>query len=117
LGVHIPARLQRSAWKTVRDKVVARDGRKCQDCGKDLSSVPRWLTEVHHIAPKAKGGSDHPCNLKTLCVMCHRRYTDDMTLAACEAYRSNDLYRVAENFRTGYWSEGRETRLADHDKP
>jgi len=104
-GAHIPERLQRAAWKIIRSMVVARDGEICQDCGKDLSSVPSWLTEVHHIVPKARGGSDHPSNLKTLCTMCHRRYTDEMAMARSEAHERGDRFRTAEEFRTGYWSE------------
>jgi 5-methylcytosine-specific restriction protein A len=107
LGDQIPAQLHRSAWRAVRDRVVARDGRRCQECGKELGSVPAWLTEVHHIVPKAKGGSDHPSNLMTLCVMCHRRHTDEMAMADWESLKSLDRYRIAERFQEGYWSEER----------
>lgn len=107
LGEHIPEGLRRSAWKTVRERVIARDGRRCQDCRKDLSAVPNWLTEVHHVVPKIQGGSDHPRNLKTLCAMCHRRYTDDMVMAAHATLAHRDEYHIAEDFQRGYWSEGR----------
>ena len=73
LGGHLPGRMRSSAWRTVREKVVERDARRCRRCGKDLAAVPAWLTEVHHIVPRCEGGSDHPSNLVTLCVMCHKR--------------------------------------------
>lgn len=107
LGEHIPEHLRRSVWKVVRDRVVVRDERRCQECGKDLSSVPGWLTEVHHIVPKVMGGSDHPSNLKTLCIMCHRRHTDEMSMIFNESLRGRDCYRIAERFQEGYWSEER----------
>ena len=34
--------------------------------------------EVHHIIPRAKGGTDHPANLKLVCQKCHRKYTDEL---------------------------------------
>jgi 5-methylcytosine-specific restriction endonuclease McrA len=75
VGRHLPGTMRASAWRAVRGKVVERDGRRCRICGKDLASVPAWLTEVHHIVPRCEGGGDHPSNLVTLCVMCHKRAT------------------------------------------
>jgi hypothetical protein len=83
LAEGLPEKIWSSAWRIVRGRVVERDGHRCRACGKDLRGVPGWVTEVHHIRPRAEGGSDHPSNLLTLCVMCHKRIT-----AACMLERA-----------------------------
>lgn len=45
----------------------ARDGYKCQCCGKKNCRL-----EVHHLLPRSRGGSDRLTNLITLCSDCHR---------------------------------------------
>lgn len=45
----------------------ARDGYKCQRCGKKNCRL-----EVHHLLPRSRGGSDKLANLITLCSDCHR---------------------------------------------
>jgi hypothetical protein len=74
----MPPALKASGWKEVRRRVLARDGFHCQECNKPLADVPSWFTEVHHIVPRERGGSDHPSNLKTLCLVCHRAYTNEL---------------------------------------
>lgn len=108
----LPEPLRRQAWKLVREKVIERDGWRCQDCGKDLRAVPAWLTEVHHIVPRSRSGSDHPRNLKTLCTMCHRRYTDGMLMGAAPARQGPCV--SMEDFERSYWSEERAIR---HQNP
>ena len=44
----------------------ARDGYKCQCCGKKNCRL-----EVHHLIPRSRGGSDKLANLITLCTDCH----------------------------------------------
>jgi HNH endonuclease len=44
----------------------ARDGYKCQRCGKKNCRL-----EVHHLLPRSRGGSDKLANLITLCSDCH----------------------------------------------
>lgn len=44
----------------------ARDGYKCQCCGKKNCRL-----EVHHLLPRNRGGSDKLANLITLCTDCH----------------------------------------------
>jgi 5-methylcytosine-specific restriction endonuclease McrA len=73
--------MRASAWRMIRSGVIERDGGRCRICGKDLSTVPSWLTEVHHVRPKAEGGLDLPSNLITLCVMCHKRITAEALLS------------------------------------
>lgn len=72
-----PRSMRERAWRRVRGAVIDRDARTCRDCGKDLMKYPGWYTEVHHIIAVVDGGSDHPSNLITLCVECHRALTDD----------------------------------------
>ena len=52
----------------VRRKVMARDGYRCLTPG---CGAARFL-EVHHVVPRAEGGSNKPDNLVTLCSACHR---------------------------------------------
>jgi 5-methylcytosine-specific restriction protein A len=61
--------------------------------------LPKWYTEVHHIVPRVHGGGDHPSNLKTLCVECHRKYTDEMLLSRIE--RTDEAYQAAKLFKKG----------------
>jgi len=83
----VPKMMRASAWRMIRGGVIERDGGVCRLCGKDLSNVPSWLTEVHHIRPKCEGGTDHPSNLVTLCVMCHRRITSEAASAESGVHR------------------------------
>ncbi|MCX7596799.1 MAG: HNH endonuclease [Fischerella sp.] len=54
-----------SSWREIRSKVLQRDNRKCQVCGKEYSG------QVHHIIPKSKGGTNDLSNLILLCGRCH----------------------------------------------
>jgi hypothetical protein len=51
-----------------RADILRRDGRKCQCCGQEKG--PSEL-EIHHVLPRAEGGSDYERNLITLCRDCH----------------------------------------------
>jgi hypothetical protein len=51
-----------------RRAILERDGYRCQSCGEPHQS--RFL-EVHHVTPRANGGSDAITNLVTLCIKCH----------------------------------------------
>jgi ATP-dependent DNA helicase RecQ len=48
--------------------VLARDGYCCTRCHERR---PAHELDVHHIIPRALGGTDHPANLTTLCDGCH----------------------------------------------
>jgi RNA-directed DNA polymerase len=50
----------------IRNRVLARDDWRCQDCG-----VARDL-QVHHLKPRSQLGRDVMHNLITLCASCHR---------------------------------------------
>lgn len=48
-------------------------GFKCELCGRGTKD---FKPDVHHIKPKAKGGSNRESNLIVLCPTCHRRVHD-----------------------------------------
>ncbi|HEX6947170.1 MAG TPA: HNH endonuclease [Acidimicrobiia bacterium] len=50
--------------------VLRRDGFRCSHCG--FVGDIRQL-EVDHVRPLARGGTDSPDNLQTLCRRCNRR--------------------------------------------
>ena len=52
--------------ENLKQAAKARDGYKCQCCGKKNCRL-----EVHHLLPKSRGGSDKLANLITLCSDCH----------------------------------------------
>jgi hypothetical protein len=52
----------------VRRAVLVRDGYRCRAPG---CTGTRFL-EVHHRVPRARGGTNRPDNLITLCAACHR---------------------------------------------
>lgn len=52
-------------WRIIADSILLRDDGKCRLCGSE------WNTEVHHIIPKSRGGTDDERNLITLCQIHH----------------------------------------------
>ena len=56
---------EQKGYENVKLYVKSRDGYTCQVCSS------REKLEVHHIIPRAEGGSDRPANLITLCEKCH----------------------------------------------
>ena len=61
-----------AAWRKLREQVMRRDAGLCQPCKPQLTLA----TEVDHILPKAKGGTDDISNLQAICSECHRFKTD-----------------------------------------
>ncbi|HPF71954.1 MAG TPA: HNH endonuclease, partial [Candidatus Krumholzibacteria bacterium] len=51
-----------------RRQVLARDRHRCQSPG----CHRRHYLEVHHVTPRARGGTNEASNLVTLCASCHR---------------------------------------------
>lgn len=60
-----PVQEGRRDWPRVRVQILRRDGHQCRKCPR------RDSLTVHHIKPRAAGGSDNPANLLTLCATCH----------------------------------------------
>ena len=56
---------EQKGYENVKLYVKSRDGYTCQVCGSHEK------LEVHHLIPRAEGGSDRPANLITLCEKCH----------------------------------------------
>jgi len=69
-------------WNVITFYIRKRDGKKCQKCGAversrswdgcDLKDAGVSI-EVHHIIPRARGGTSRPENLITLCHGCHAK--------------------------------------------
>lgn len=58
----------------VRHEILVRDNYTCQACGAKASEGAKL--EVDHIVPRAKGGSNDPSNLRTLCSVCNGGKSD-----------------------------------------
>jgi 5-methylcytosine-specific restriction endonuclease McrA len=60
-----PIRLEHPEYEELRQRVLRRDGWRCQFCGCRLS------LEVHHQQFRSQSGEDTEENLITLCANCH----------------------------------------------
>lgn len=60
-----PFRLDPVAYENLRQRVLRRDGWRCQSCG-TMSNL-----EVHHKQFRSHAGDDSEENLITLCFVCH----------------------------------------------
>lgn len=80
-------------WVKVRKLVLERDNRLCQ-CDRCKGGEIRVTaaTEVDHIVPKARGGSDDPSNLRSVSHECHKRITKEQ-----EGKRSKQKVIITES--------------------
>ena len=66
-------------WDRLRPLVLKRDNYLCQECMRQGKLTPLCVKPrdhaVDHITPKARGGTDHPDNLQSLCAPCHEAKT------------------------------------------
>ncbi len=71
-GMRFPwyTRMDEQLWRVMRQHIYARDGGKCCYCG---SAVELFQCHIHHVLPLSELGTNHPTNLKTLCIPCHKR--------------------------------------------
>lgn len=69
-------------WAEIRNTVLLRDQMTCLRCEKQFQ-LERFLS-VHHMIPRADGGSDGLYNLVTLCHPCHD-YVELMELRTTSA--------------------------------
>jgi 5-methylcytosine-specific restriction endonuclease McrA len=63
---HPRLRLKHAAYAELHQRVLRRDGWRCQQCGRSDN------LEVHHIRARSKLGNDAEDNLITLCADCHQ---------------------------------------------
>jgi 5-methylcytosine-specific restriction endonuclease McrA len=63
-----PKELGTAKWKNTRRYIRSRDGDRCRRC--DASGAIQRLY-VHHIVPRAQGGTDRYENLMLVCQSCH----------------------------------------------
>lgn len=61
---------ERDGWLTLRFTILKRDGYACCICGRTPQDGIKL--EVDHRIPRAKGGTNEPANLWTLCFDCNR---------------------------------------------
>ncbi len=61
------------AWRKKRNRILWRDKHLCQLCLANYRHTQ--ATDVDHITPKARGGSDDDSNLQSLCTACHKDKT------------------------------------------
>lgn len=64
-------------WESRRRDVISRDNYTCQNCGRTGGPLGATELHVHHIVPKAKGGTHRLSNLKTVCNECHKAIHGD----------------------------------------
>lgn len=64
---------------SLRNYILKRDNYTCQECGNSRYKEPNLLLEVDHIIPVSKGGLTEPDNLQTLCWVCNRNKSDNLT--------------------------------------
>jgi len=57
-------RLDPVAYEKLRQRVLRRDGWRCQSCG------AMWNLEIHHREFRSHSGDDSELNLITLCTGC-----------------------------------------------
>jgi ATP-dependent DNA helicase RecQ len=89
-------------WDEIRSLVLRRDGFRCVECGGDLKADG---AHVHHVLPRAAGGSDDPANLVSLCPMCHAAVHPHLGVGLARRLLQRAAVRLAE------WLD-REGRLA-----
>jgi hypothetical protein len=67
----------RNVKPKLRRSILERDGYQCVDCGRSPRNDPFCVLHVDHRIAVAKGGSNRPDNLQTLCDWCNiGKHTD-----------------------------------------
>lgn len=62
-------RLPLDLWIPLKQFVYQRDNGICRYCEQQVEYKD---THCHHTLELSEGGTNHPSNLKTLCVPCHK---------------------------------------------
>lgn len=71
-----PSKARKPLPLDLRYSILQRDNHRCVVCGASPSKDTSVTLEVDHISPVAKGGSDSPDNLRTLCHACNQGKKD-----------------------------------------
>ena len=66
---HVESGLPEGEWRKLRNAILYRDRQICLRCDKRHRAKNKL--SVHHLLPRANGGSNDPSNLVTLCHRCH----------------------------------------------
>jgi 5-methylcytosine-specific restriction endonuclease McrA len=71
-GLYFPwyTRMAVELWRPLRQHVYQRDNGRCCYCGQ---AVELFTCHIHHVLELSQSGTNHPMNLKTLCVPCHEK--------------------------------------------
>jgi ATP-dependent DNA helicase RecQ len=80
-------------WEIARQKVLRRDGHRCVQCGADLKADG---AHVHHLLPRAAGGSNEPANLVSLCQLCHAAVHPHLGVGLARRLLQKAAVRLAE---------------------
>ncbi len=62
-----------TAWDALRLAILQRDAGLCVPCRTAGRVTP--ATEVDHVVNRARGGTDDPANLQSICMACHNAKT------------------------------------------
>ena len=74
--------------REVRERLIIRDGQRCQGCGWEPHQ-PDYL-QVDHNKPKTLKGSDEMDNLALLCDPCNRKKSNKLTIAELRLARASE---------------------------
>ncbi|MBR0648650.1 DEAD/DEAH box helicase [Roseomonas terrae] len=97
-------------WEIARQTVLRRDGHRCVQCGGDLKADG---AHVHHLLPRASGGTDEPANVISLCPMCHAAVHPHLGVGLARRLLQRAAVRLAHWLDT----EGRLARETGHLGP
>jgi len=97
-------------WEIARQTVLRRDGYQCVQCHGDLKADG---AHVHHVLPRASGGTDEPANLISLCPMCHAAVHPHLGVGLARRAIQRAAIRLAQWLDT----EGRLARETLHFGP
>jgi 5-methylcytosine-specific restriction endonuclease McrA len=64
------SRLSFDTWIPLKQWVYQRDNGICQYCN---LPVEYRKSHCHHVLELSENGTNHPSNLKTLCIKCHKK--------------------------------------------
>ncbi len=62
-----------AAWERTRKRILERDNYLCQCRHCKAEGRTTVATDVDHVVPRARGGSDHDANLQAINGDCHKR--------------------------------------------